>query len=219
MTTTDSGSVDERRRLYERARDGLLARQLSNAETYDRSILSLSSGFLAISIAFISNVVDLDDARWMLVLYGAWCGFSGAIVVVIGSVLYGQRGIKIQLKAARDYYLNEKKEALDQADGVAQTIDRWNRLSGVLFIASVLALTTFVVGNVGDTMSKETTGKETTAADTSAVEKRAQPLNSLEQVQQTKPAPSSGDDPAPSAPPSGDDSNPGNQDDRPESDR
>lgn len=50
---------EERRRIYASTRQDLLSRNLSNSETYDNAILTLSTGILGISMAFIKDIVPL----------------------------------------------------------------------------------------------------------------------------------------------------------------
>ncbi len=50
---TDQSNMEERKKLYARTRDDLPARNLSNSEKYDNAILTLSTGLLGLSPAFI----------------------------------------------------------------------------------------------------------------------------------------------------------------------
>jgi hypothetical protein len=60
MNTDNNEKAQE---LYERYRDELLKRQLSNSENFDKAILTLSSAGLALYLTAIEHVVPLVAAR------------------------------------------------------------------------------------------------------------------------------------------------------------
>lgn len=61
-----------RRELYANTRRDLLDRQLSNSEKFDNAILTLSTGALAISLAFIKDIVPLKLAQNLWLLKASW---------------------------------------------------------------------------------------------------------------------------------------------------
>ena len=180
----------QRKALYEREFQGLRERQMSNSETYDRSILSLSSALLAVSMMFISNIVTLDEAIWRPVLYSAWFCFAGAIVVTIGSFIYGQRKIRRQFVLAKKFYFEHSEEAFDENERIVRATDCWNVASGIVFALGVVLLIAFATVNAGGTMSRET------ADSNGGVVKRGQPASSFER-------PDRGASDTPEAPPQG----------------
>ena len=104
----DSDNMEELEKLYNKTRDELLAKQMSNSETYDRSMLSLSSAFLALSITFIKDIVPVKESLCTWLLYLSWGLFALTIIVVFLSFIYGQKGIKRLLAGAEEYYLKKK---------------------------------------------------------------------------------------------------------------
>lgn len=50
----------ERQRLYERHRDDLSKRQISNAENLDKSILTYSGAGLALSLGFLKDFIPIS---------------------------------------------------------------------------------------------------------------------------------------------------------------
>src|SRR6266853_1313026 len=94
MTVTEESPMaedeaKERLRLYERTRDELATNARSMSETYDRSLLTLSSAFLGGSIAFISRVVEIDVAVSKWLLYVSWSLFATTIVLTVASYVFG----------------------------------------------------------------------------------------------------------------------------------
>ena len=58
----------EKRRLLTETRADLLKRQLSNSESHDRAVLSLSTVFLGFSLAFLKDFAPIHDRVWLYVL-------------------------------------------------------------------------------------------------------------------------------------------------------
>ncbi len=67
--------------LYDKFRDDLLKRQLSNTENYDKSILTLSSAGLAISLTFLKTVVPLENAEYIWLVQFSWVFFLLSILL------------------------------------------------------------------------------------------------------------------------------------------
>ena len=57
MNADYDDSLTTRQRLYEQTKAEVISKQLANSTTYDTSILTLSSALLALSVAFIKDVV------------------------------------------------------------------------------------------------------------------------------------------------------------------
>lgn len=136
----------EKRKLLAETRADLLKRQLSNSENYDKAVLSLSTAFLALSLAFLKDVLPLQRAEWLLLLYGSWVALAGAVLATIVSFWVSQRGIDVQLKKAEDYYLRDDQAALTKS-GIAKATEWVNAASGVLFVLGVLLTIAFVIVN------------------------------------------------------------------------
>lgn len=63
---------NERREILKQALVEINASLLSNSQMLDKAILSLSSAGLGVSLAFIKNVVPLDKATNLYLLYLSW---------------------------------------------------------------------------------------------------------------------------------------------------
>ena len=55
--------TEVRHKLFKETYDELVKKQISNSENFDRSILTLSTSGLGISLAFIKDFVPLATAR------------------------------------------------------------------------------------------------------------------------------------------------------------
>ena len=141
-------SYEERGRLYEDMKKELLDRQRSNSEIYDRAILTLSISALGISLAFIKNIVPLDEAHCIGLLITSWYLFVLAIVITLLSFWASQKGIERQLDYAHKYYVERKDEYLTRNNFYAKVTEYLNNFSGILFIGAIFLTTLFVTINV-----------------------------------------------------------------------
>lgn len=113
--------LHEELRMNEKDRERLLKaweeldkRQLSNSQMFGKAILSLSTAGLALSLGFIKDIVDLDQATAVEILHGSWWAFVTAITAILISFPTSQYGIKKQYAQLRDEIesLNHDNERL-----------------------------------------------------------------------------------------------------------
>jgi hypothetical protein len=142
-----TGDNDEGQRLYSEYRRDLLARQLSNSENFDRSILSLSSAALGFSISFIKDIVPLKSATHLCLLHSSWILFALSIVATLSSLIVSQFAIDKQLIFAEQYYLEKREEFLTRRNPFALVTVWLNRVAGALFIAGIGLTVVFAVLN------------------------------------------------------------------------
>jgi hypothetical protein len=175
--------------LYKKIQETLYERELSNSESLDKAILAYSAGGLGLSLAFLKDVVPLEAAHYLSMLYTSWAGFVLAMVSVIASLQCSQRGIRRQLKIARIYYLEDRDDAFELKNHWAWCTQVLNCLSGVLFILAVISTLAFTFLNVEiertEIMTKEFKGGQNIPT----LEKKGAPVTPIEQ----KPAKESGD--------------------------
>jgi hypothetical protein len=185
----------EKQRLLAETRADLFKRQLSNAENYDKAVLSLSTAFLALSLTFLKDFVPLQRAEWLSLLYGSWLVLAGAVLCTIFSFWVSQRAIDVQLKKADDYYLRNDQAALSKSR-IAKLTDWVNAASGILFVLGVSLTTTFVIVNVerGLRMSGEKKGDQVPLREGAAIPKmqevplkRGAPIPNFQPVPQNQP--------------------------------
>ncbi len=180
----------KREGLYAETRKDLLARQLSNAEQFDRAVLTLSSGALGLSLAFIKDFVPVDKAQVPVLLVASWIFFGCAIVSTVSSFLVSQVAINIQLNYAEQYYLKREGQYLAKKNIPAKITDALNVASGVLFVIAVGCTIIFVMFNLGGAkMAEGKSGKAQIndaapiptlqSAPGSGVEKKGAPIPSM----------------------------------------
>lgn len=206
MSNAEQDLTAERQRLLAETRADLLKRQLSNAENYDKAILSLSTAFLGFSFAFMKDLVPAHQAEWLGLLYGSWVLLTGAVLTTIVTFLVSQKAIDQQLKRAEAYYLHGDQTASTKSR-IARATDWLNIASGVLFILGVSLTTTFVLANFerGSKMSADKKGDRVQVRQAAPIPmmqeaplKKGAPIPDLQQVPQN-PSPQS-EPPAQSTP-------------------
>ena len=184
-----------KQRLLAETRADLLKRQLSNAENYDKAILSLSTAFLGLSFAFVKDLVPAHQAEWLWLLYSSWSLLTGAVLTTIVSFLVSQQAIDLQLKKAEAYYLLGDQGALTKSR-IARATDWLNVASGMLFVLGVSLTTTFVVVNFerGSIMSTDKKGDRVHLRQAAPIPmmqeaplKKGAPIPDFQQVPQSEP--------------------------------
>lgn len=139
---------ETRQDLYQRTRDDLLKRQLSNSENFDRAILTLSSAALALSLTFIKNVVEFDNVQCLWLLITSWVLFVVSIIVTLISFHISQAAIKVQLRYAEQYYLEKNDEFLTKKNTPAAITEWSGYLSASTFVIAVICLVAFISLNI-----------------------------------------------------------------------
>lgn len=109
--------------LYQKTREDLLKRQLSNNEN--------------LSVTFMRST---STHACFAVLVFAWIGFVASIVVTILSYLTSQQGIARQLELAEQYYLGNNEASLTARNLLAVWTDRFAYISAVAFVCGIILL-------------------------------------------------------------------------------
>ena len=169
----------ERVRVYENIRDELSKIQTSNAENFDRSILTLSSAGLGISLVFLDKLINISNAQFKLLLYLSWILFVLTIITTLVSYIMGQKGIKVQLNFAEKYYLDEDESYLLKKNKYQKFVDVYAYFTISFFISAIIFLMIFIFINIpkGETiMADENKSKKELLTDSVTI-------NNLQKVQ------------------------------------
>ena len=128
---------------------GRLESSLQSAyDQFDKAILTLSSGALGVSIAFIKDVVPLARASWKPLLVCSWVGFALAILSTVVSFLVSQKAFVRQISDAEDYFIGDETDALQRKNRHAMWVQRLNVTSVVLFMLAVGLTIIFISANI-----------------------------------------------------------------------
>jgi hypothetical protein len=155
-------STEDKKRcveMYDKCREDLLKRQLSNNENYDKAILSLSSAALALSLTAIKFIIPIETAEYIFLLKLSWFFFLMTIICSLAAYLISNHAISKQLDITRDYYIEGFVDAQFKKNIFATVNNVANHITGILFIVALSLVITFITFNInGDrNMSKEKT--------------------------------------------------------------
>lgn len=192
------------RRLREEAHK----REVSGAENYDKSIITLATAFLGFSIGYLKDFASAPNHIWVLVL--SWLFFTISVASVIASFLASQKVQRLTVSRAMRYYENHQDDALSERIWVDKALDCLNLTSGVSFVTGLMLSSIFVFFNIpkGEVpMPKQNGIPISKGISAPTAESRPRPLGGVpaptyEQRPTTQPAPAP--EPPPTQPSEGD---------------
>ena len=131
--------IDERRAQVEAKR--------AASNSFDRAILSLSGGALALSLVFVKQIAPTPTSDSMPYLMGAWSTFGAAITAMLLSLISSEHAIQRQIDLLDDRQRSEAAK-LVESNWWSYLIARLNWASIGLFVAGVTLLAVFVTMNL-----------------------------------------------------------------------
>ena len=148
MSDVSLEEFEERKKLYSKCREDLLKRSLSNTENFDRSILTLSSSLLGITLTFVRGFILVEDAQYLCCLILGWTFLVVAIITTLISFLISEDAIAQQIENAEGDYLDFGDECLNQANPSANWTKELAKCSAMAFILATSFLVFFVSFNL-----------------------------------------------------------------------
>lgn len=150
-------------KAYDEFRRELTVKQNSNSENYDKSILTLSSAGLGLSLAFIKDIVPLGQVDDRSLLLWSWAFFAVAIVITLCSFQFSQMAIQTAMSDAQKYYIGRQAEYQSRPNVWAKLTGILNWASGAFFIFAVIATACFVFSKLPPPKRHEPTAPAITA--------------------------------------------------------
>lgn len=143
----DYAPSDEDRKLFADMRAEVLKRELAGSDNFDKSVLTLSSAGLGLSLTFLKDFgVTSVSSPWAL--YASWSAFVLATLCTMVSFLVSMKAQHCQLLLAERAYMKGDASAFD-APNRWNTVTVWlNRVSAPCFIAALVMTTYFVISNI-----------------------------------------------------------------------
>lgn len=123
-------------------------RMLSNNESFDKAILSLSSAGLGLSLTFFKFVIPANQAASIELLKFGWYFFLSAIIITMASFIVSQQALKKEIVYAEKYYLEELEEFGNKNNPAANLTELLNVIAGILFIIALICIVNFVTKNI-----------------------------------------------------------------------
>ena len=134
--------------IYDDYRDDLKKRQLSNDENYDKTILTLSSSGLALSLTAIKFAIPLATAKYLCLIKVSWWLFGLAIFTSIIAYRVSNKALDLQLENAEEYYVKGNEEAFSKENCYSSFNNMLNKVSGSTFLIATISIILFVTLNI-----------------------------------------------------------------------
>lgn len=184
---------DEDRKLYADMRAEILKRELAGADNFDKSVLTLSSAGLGLSLTFLRDFGATSvSSPWSL--YVSWSAFVLATLCTMISFLVSMKAQHLQLLLAERGYIRGDAAAFE-APNRWNAMTVWlNRASGLCFVAALVLTTYFVISNIEERRTVNAFQPNSSKVSADGLEKKGAPVPPM---QRPTPAPA----PAPSPKP------------------
>jgi hypothetical protein len=121
----------------------------SSTDSYDQSLLTLSSGGLGLSIAFIKDIVPLQQATSLWLLYSSWVAFAACILTTVISFQIAIKTQKELLVNCGKYYIDKNDSYRDKRGKYSKILTGCTMIAGGLFVLALACTIIFAVENVG----------------------------------------------------------------------
>ena len=123
-------------------------RELSSSENFDKSILTLSSAALGLSVTYLKDFVPIGLAVVPWALYTSWALFTAAMCATMASFLISGRALVYQKTLAYDYYIKGDRTAFTKKNVWDIATRTLNNFSGVTFFVAMVLTTLFISTNL-----------------------------------------------------------------------
>jgi hypothetical protein len=130
--------------IYLEERKLLIEAQRVSSQQFDKHILTLSSAFLSLSIAFLKYLFPQIIILKKEFLIISWALFSTSILTTLISFLASQNAYKRQIQITEDYYIRQDEKALIAKNHWSTFTLLLNYCSALFFILAVVMTVYFV---------------------------------------------------------------------------
>lgn len=161
---------DDDRQSFLAERRGFQAAEEEAAKSFDRAMLTLAGGALALSIAYIQQVAP-DPRRWTIwwFLLPGWIAFCLCLLSTLASLLAAQYSaregghsldqshnadftVEVEVRRRHDIWVRLRHYLPRWMSGATRSwgeaVDRLNLLSAALFVSGVVFLVLFSIANL-----------------------------------------------------------------------
>ncbi|MEO7029696.1 MAG: hypothetical protein ABI147_09885 [Acidobacteriaceae bacterium] len=114
--------------------------QQASSDALDNNLLKFSSAALGLSIGFIKNIVPIQNAIYLPLLYWSWALFGICILATIASFQLSILAQKAHFRNLNSYYLKGNLAALTKQSCWYQLLP-WFSVGGILLLFSGVVLT------------------------------------------------------------------------------
>jgi len=148
MNKIEEYDVEKDYQIYLEERKSLVEGESSQATSFDKYILTITSGIFGLSITFIKNMVTNINQNTKHFLIISWILLVLSILSTLISFLTSQSAFRKQIKIIEDKYVIKKDEANCEKNIFAIVTKILNILSIIFFITGIIFLFIFVSINL-----------------------------------------------------------------------
>lgn len=132
----------------------------SSTDSYDNNLITLSSGGLGVSIAFIKEIVHPAQATSLWMLYVSWVCFGLCILTTVISFQIAIKTQKEHLVNCGKYYLDKDDSYRDKAGKYSKALTGCTIFAGVFFVLALAFTIVFAVSNIARNSTMTDDGKK-----------------------------------------------------------
>lgn len=152
--TPDEEEQAQRHRLYEQQCLKYQDEASKSIQEFDRSILTLSSWALGLSLAFIKDVVPLDQSEHLNLLFVSWFLFGSAILLTLFSFVTSQRAFRRMPDLAYKYYILKDDQVFQEEPWIARCTRFLTYAAGSCFLIALVLTLIFAATNIRNHVSQ-----------------------------------------------------------------
>ncbi|MES9887272.1 MAG: hypothetical protein ABW140_10700 [Candidatus Sedimenticola sp. 6PFRAG1] len=152
-------------------RQGLIDTQRKLNESYDKLLVTLSGGALALSIAFLKDVIGSNAIVHPHLLLIAWAFFVISLASILCEILFGIQAHKRAIQQIDDQIIYDEKVGGKSSNWTT----RFHWAAAANLIAGLIFISAFAFYNLGASNDEESTNTETTAESTTEAKKVTRP--------------------------------------------
>ena len=145
---SDVNEEQARRDLYSDHRKQAWEDIQSSTDSFDQSVLTMSSGVLGLSLAFVKDIVPLNKAVWLHVLYTSWVSFVLCVAITLISFRVSVAAQNKNLDYLAKYYLERQDKFFNKQSAYSKALTWLTWAAGTLFIVGLASTVVFCIKNV-----------------------------------------------------------------------
>jgi hypothetical protein len=134
--------------LYDEARNRVVEDIQSGTDSFDQGLLTLSTGALGLSLAFIKDIVPLKDAIHLRLLFASWLAFGGCVLLIVFSFPLSVAAQKKYLEYLAFYYLERKQEFFNKRSGYSKALTLLTCVASLAFVSGLVCTLLFCIKNL-----------------------------------------------------------------------
>ncbi len=136
--------------VYLEERKALVQAEKEGSQQFDKAILTLAAGALAISITFINQITPHPKPETICILAWGWIAFGMSLIFTLVSFFTSQKACRRQRTILQyDFFDKKESELNEQKNNWAIGTKIFNFLSILAFVIGVIFLGSFSISNIG----------------------------------------------------------------------